>query len=64
MELARIKREFTGEIVGYAMGSRITKDLIMQSLFRAMAAKHPGRDLIHHSDRGSQYCAHTRGYTM
>lgn len=55
--LAGHKDLFTGEIVGYAMGSRITKNLIMQSLFRATAAKHPGKDLIHHSDRGSQYCA-------
>ena len=49
---------FTGEIVGYAMGNRITKNLVSQSLFRAVAAKRPGSGLIHHSDRGSQYCAH------
>jgi putative transposase len=56
--LAGHKDLFTGEIVGYAMGSRITKNLISQSLFKAMAAKRPGAGLIHHSDRGSQYCAH------
>ena len=49
---------FTGEIVGYAMGSRITKNLVSQSLFKAVAAKRPGAGLIHHSDRGRQYCAH------
>jgi len=49
---------FTGEVVGYAMGSRITKNLVSQSLFKAAAAKRPGAGLIHHSDRGSQYCAH------
>jgi putative transposase len=47
---------FNGEIVGYALGSRITKDLVSRSLFRAVAAKRPPRGLIHHSDRGSQYC--------
>jgi len=47
----------TGEIVGYAMGNRITKNLVSQSLFKAVAAKRPGSGLIHHSDRGSQYCA-------
>ena len=56
--LAGHKDLFTGEIVGYAMGSRITKNLVSQSLFKAVAAKRPGPGLIHHSDRGSQYCAH------
>lgn len=40
------------------MGERITKSLVSQSLFRAVAAKRPAKGLIHHSDRGSQYCAH------
>jgi transposase InsO family protein len=56
--LAGHKDLFTGEIVGYAMGHRITKNLVSQSLFKAVAAKRPGPGLIHHSDRGSQYCAH------
>jgi len=55
--LAAHKDLFHGEIVGYAMGERITKNLVSQSLFRAIAAKRPGKGLIHHSDRGSQYCA-------
>jgi len=49
---------FTGEIVGYAMGERITKNLVSQFLFRAVAAKRPRPGLVHHSDRGSQYCSH------
>jgi putative transposase len=56
--LAGHKDLFTGEIVGYAMGNRITKNLVSQSLFKAVAAKRPGPGVIHHSDRGSQYCAH------
>jgi len=56
--LAGHKDLFTGEIAGYAMGSRITKNLVSQSLFKAVAAKRPGPGLIHHSDRGVQYCAH------
>ena len=56
--LAGHKDLFTGEIVGYAMGPRMTKNLVSQSLFRAVAAKRPVKGLIHHSDRGSQYCAH------
>lgn len=48
---------FNGEIVGYALGERITRELVERSLFRAVAANHPGPGLIHHSDRGSQYCS-------
>jgi putative transposase len=44
--LAGHKDLFTGEVV------------VSQSLFKAVAAKRPGSGLIHHSDRGSQYCAH------
>jgi transposase InsO family protein len=55
--LAGHKDLYTGEVVGYAMGDRMTKNLVSQSLFRAVAAKRPVVGLIHHSDRGSQYCA-------
>jgi len=56
--LAGHKDVFTGEMVGYAMGPRMTKNLVSRSLFRAVAAKRPVPGLIHHSDRGSQYCSH------
>jgi transposase InsO family protein len=55
--LAGHKDLFTGEIVGYAMGKRMTKNLVSQSLFRAVTTKRPPAGLIHHSDRGSQYCS-------
>ncbi len=56
--LAGHKDLFHGEIVGYAMGERLTKTLVSQSLFRAVAAKRPPEGLINHSDRGSQYCSY------
>jgi len=55
--LAGHKDLFTGEVVGYAMGERMTKNLVSQSLFRAVSAKRPAAGLLHHSDRGSQYCS-------
>ncbi len=55
--LAGHKDIFNGEIVGYAMGERITKNLVSESLFRAVTARRPAKGLIHHSDRGSQYCS-------
>lgn len=48
---------FNGEIVGYALGSRITKDLVISSLLMAIRTKRPEPGLINHSDRGSQYCS-------
>ena len=56
--LAGIKDLFNGELVGYAMSDRMATTLVSQALFRAVAAKRPAKGLIHHSDRGSQYCSH------
>ncbi len=56
--VASHKDLFTSNIVGYAMGERLSRSLVSQSLFRAVAAKRPAKGLIHHSDRGSQYCSH------
>ena len=56
--LAGHKDIHTKEIVGYQMGSRMTRGLVSKSLYRAVAMKRPDSGLIHHSDRGSQYCSH------
>ncbi|PTL34957.1 hypothetical protein CLG94_12085 [Candidatus Methylomirabilis limnetica] len=58
LSLAGHKDLSNGEIVGYAMGERMTKNLVSQSLCRAVTSKRPVRGLIHHSDRGSQYCSY------
>ena len=55
--LAGLKDLFSGELVGYAMSERMSQSLVMQALFRAVSARRPPKGLIHHSDRGSQYCA-------
>jgi len=55
--LAWIKDLHTCEVVGYAMGARMTTDLVSQALVKAIDAKRPSPGLIHHSDRGAQYCA-------
>ena len=56
--LAGVKDVFTCEIVGYALSKRMTQELTGKALFRAVQQKRPVAGLIHHSDRGSQYCAH------
>jgi putative transposase len=57
--LAGHKDLFTGEVVGYAMSARMTKELVSRSLFQAVSLKRPDKGLIHHSDRGSQYCSYS-----
>jgi putative transposase len=56
--MAGHKDLFTSEIVGYAMGERLTRNLVNQSLLQAVTTRRPKKGLLHHSDRGSQYCSH------
>ena len=58
MYVAGVKDLYTCEVVGYAMGARMTTDLVRDALGNAVGTKRPRPGLIHHSDRGSQYCAH------
>ncbi|OPX97017.1 MAG: Integrase core domain protein [Syntrophorhabdus sp. PtaB.Bin006] len=57
LSCAAHKDLFNGEIVGYALGSRITKELVIASLLMAVKRKRPLPGLINHSDRGIQYCS-------
>jgi putative transposase len=54
---AIVKDLCTREVVGYAMGDRITQELVTKAMDMALRRnpEHPG--LIFHSDRGSQYCS-------
>lgn len=56
--VAAIKDLFAGEIVGRACGERMTTDLVVRAFAQATSARRPSAGLIHHSDRGSQYCSH------
>jgi putative transposase len=55
--LAGHKDLCTSEIVGYAMGERLSKYLVSESLFKALNLKRPIQGLLQHSDQGSQYCS-------
>lgn len=44
-------------IVGWATSDRLKRDLALEALRRAVALRRPQPGLIHHSDRGSQYCS-------
>jgi putative transposase len=46
------------EVVGWSMGARMTKDLVIRALNQACGRRANPRGTLLHSDRGSQYCSH------
>jgi len=55
--LAVILDLFARRVVGWTESDRLHQELALEALRKALAIRRPGMDLIHHSDRGSQYCA-------
>jgi len=55
--LASIMDLYTRKIVGWQLGPRMTDDLVIEALQKAYQAQKPGKGLLHHSDRGSQYAS-------
>jgi putative transposase len=53
--LAVVMDLFSRRIVGWSMSRWINRHLVIDALNMAIGARRPGADLIHHSDRGSQY---------
>jgi putative transposase len=45
------------KIVGWSMADHMEADLVSDALTMAIARRNPGRGLLHHSDRGSQYAS-------
>lgn len=43
------------KIIGWSMAEHMRADLVCDALNMALAARRPGSDLLHHSDRGVQY---------
>jgi putative transposase len=56
--LAVILDLFSRRVVGYAMSDRVDRALVLEALGEALVRRPGARDLIHHSDRGSQYASH------
>ena len=55
--LAAIKDFGSKEILGHAMGARMTRELVLEALAKARRYQKPQAGCINHSDRGSQYCS-------
>ena len=58
MYLAVVLDLFSRMVVGWAMNSRMTRELVIEALNRAISSRNPGKGLIVHSDKGSQYASH------
>ena len=56
--LAVILDLFSRRVVGYAMSDRIDRALVLEALREALVRRPGVCDLVHHSDRGSQYASH------
>jgi len=48
---------FSRQVVGFAMGQRMTRQLVIDALRMAWFRRRPAAELIFHSDRGSQYAS-------
>jgi putative transposase len=55
--LAIVLDLFSRRIIGWQLSDRMKRGLAMTALRRAIALRQPPPGLIHHSDRGSQYCS-------
>jgi putative transposase len=53
--LAAVMDLYSRRIVGWAMGDTLERWLTITALQMAIDTRHPPPDLLHHSDRGSQY---------
>jgi putative transposase len=49
---------FSRKIVAWTASSRMTQDLVISAYLKVKRARRPGKWLIFHSDRGSQYASH------
>jgi putative transposase len=55
--LAVILDLFARRVVGWAVSDRLHQELALEALHKAVAVRRPSAGLIHHTDRGSQYCS-------
>lgn len=55
--LAVVLDLYSRSVIGWAMGERLTAELVTQALTMALWRRKPSGGLLHHSDRGIQYAA-------
>jgi transposase InsO family protein len=55
--LAVVVDLFARRVVGWAVSDRLHRELALKALRKAIVMRRPPPGLIHHSDRGAQYCS-------
>lgn len=55
--LAVVLDIYSRRVVGWSMGKRLEKELVIRALLMALEQRCPAPGLLHHSDRGSQYAS-------
>ena len=58
LSLAVVIDLFSRQVVGWSLGARITRALVIDALTMAWFRRRPPSGLLFHSDRGSQYASH------
>lgn len=48
---------YSRKIIGWAVGDRLSTDLTVLALTKAITARMPAKGLLFHTDRGREYCA-------
>ncbi|EAQ4389133.1 IS3 family transposase, partial [Salmonella enterica] len=56
--LAVVVDLFSRKIIGWSMQSRMTKDIVLNALLMAIWRRNPLKQVMVHSDQGSQYTSH------
>ncbi|HCB1270219.1 TPA: IS3 family transposase [Klebsiella quasipneumoniae subsp. quasipneumoniae] len=56
--LAVVVDLFSRKIIGWSMQSRMTKDIVLNALLMAIWRRNPLKQVLVHSDQGSQYTSH------
>ncbi|HBV1667871.1 TPA: IS3 family transposase, partial [Klebsiella pneumoniae] len=56
--LAVVVDLFSRKIIGWSMQSRMTKDIVLNALLMAVWRRNPEKQVLVHSDQGSQYTSH------
>nr|EKU3247808.1 IS3 family transposase [Enterobacter hormaechei] len=56
--LAVVVDLFSRKIIGWSMQSRMTKEIVLNALLMAVWRRNPEKQVLVHSDQGSQYTSH------
>ena len=49
---------YSRKVIGWSLSNRMTSQIVIDALQMALWRRHMPKNVIVHSDRGSQYCSH------